>query len=189
MRASDLPQRSTQLSSILGQLSQNAATQVPTEIFLLWFSIVPDLDPPDHMFLGHPDTDPLVKGMDLNPSITKQNNKKKLDSYCFVTSFGLFIFEKLCKCYVPSKSNKQKNSFLNYFFFASWRSVTKIAGSESGTGSISQRHGFASGSGSTTKCHGSGILLFSTVALKGTLSLCRKQQISNLLPAFLWTPA
>jgi hypothetical protein len=24
--------------------------------------------------------------------------KKNLDSYCFVTSFGLFIFEKLCKC-------------------------------------------------------------------------------------------
>jgi hypothetical protein len=23
-----------------------------------------------------------------------KNSKKKLDSYCFVTSFGLFIFEK-----------------------------------------------------------------------------------------------
>jgi hypothetical protein len=57
-----------------------------------------------HMFLGLPDPDPLGRCMDPNPnpapdpSITKQKNKKNLDSYCFVTSFGLFIFEKLCKC-------------------------------------------------------------------------------------------
>jgi hypothetical protein len=37
------------------------------------------------MFLGVPDPD---------PSIIKQNSKKNFDSYCFVTSFGLFIFEK-----------------------------------------------------------------------------------------------
>jgi hypothetical protein len=29
-----------------------------------------------------------------HPSIIKQNSKKNLDSYCFVTSLGLFIFEK-----------------------------------------------------------------------------------------------
>ncbi len=51
-----------------------------------------------HMFLGlpDPDPDPLVRGVDPDPdpSIIKLNNKKTLDSYCFVTSFVLFIFEK-----------------------------------------------------------------------------------------------
>jgi hypothetical protein len=53
-----------------------------------------------HMFLGLPDLDPLVRCMDPDPdpSIIKQNSKKKLDAYYFVTSFGLFIFEKRCKC-------------------------------------------------------------------------------------------
>ncbi len=48
--------------------------------------------------------DPLVRGMDMDPdatpdpSITSKIGKKNLDSYCFVTSFCLFIFENLCKC-------------------------------------------------------------------------------------------
>jgi hypothetical protein len=48
------------------------------------------------MFLGFPDPDPLVRGVDPDPdpSIIKQNSKKNLDSYCFMTSFCLFIFEK-----------------------------------------------------------------------------------------------
>ncbi len=52
------------------------------------------------MFLGHKDPDPLVRGMDPDPapdsapSIIKQNSKKNLDFYSFVTSFRLFIFEK-----------------------------------------------------------------------------------------------
>jgi hypothetical protein len=54
------------------------------------------------MFLGLPDPDLLFRGMDpdLDPdsSLGMKNSKKKLNSYCFVTSFGLFIFEKLCKC-------------------------------------------------------------------------------------------
>jgi hypothetical protein len=59
-------------------------------------SSVPDPDPnPDptdpHVF-WHPD--PLVRGMDPDPSISKQKMKENLDSYCFVTPFGLFIFEK-----------------------------------------------------------------------------------------------
>ncbi len=47
-----------------------------------------------HMFFGLPDPDSLVRGVDPDPdpSIIKQNGKKTLDSYCFVTSFGLFIF-------------------------------------------------------------------------------------------------
>ncbi len=51
------------------------------------------------MFLGllDPDPDPLIRGVDLDPasapdpdpdpSIIKQNSKKNLDFYCFVTSF------------------------------------------------------------------------------------------------------
>ncbi len=66
-----------------------------------------------HMFLGlsDPDPDPLVRGIDSDPdpSINSKNSKKKLDTYCFVTSFGLFIFD----VNVPSKSNKQKNFFFN----------------------------------------------------------------------------
>ncbi len=54
-----------------------------------------------------PDPNPLVKGMDPDPDpfITKQKCEKNLDSYCFVTSFWLFIFENDVN--VPSKSNKQ----------------------------------------------------------------------------------
>ncbi len=44
---------------------------------------------------------------------------------------------------VPSKSNKQKNFFKISFLLASWRIMTKIAGSGSESGSISQRHGSA----------------------------------------------
>jgi hypothetical protein len=61
---------------------------------------VPDPDPPGpHVcVLQDPDPDPLVRGMDTDPSIIllspNKNSKKNLDSYCFVTSFGLFIFEK-----------------------------------------------------------------------------------------------
>ncbi len=29
---------------------------------------------------------------------SRKISKKNLDSYCFVTSFGLFVFEKWCKC-------------------------------------------------------------------------------------------
>ncbi len=58
------------------------------------------------MFLGvlDPDPDPLVKGTDLDPSLVKQNSKKNLDSYCFVTSLRLFIWTV-----VSPKCNKQKN--------------------------------------------------------------------------------
>jgi hypothetical protein len=42
-----------------------------------------------HIFLSLLDPDPLVRGMDPDPdpSIIKQNSKKNLDFYCFVTSF------------------------------------------------------------------------------------------------------
>jgi hypothetical protein len=67
------------------------------------------------VFLGIPDSDPLVRGMDPDPdpdpSIINKNSKKNLDSYGFLISFGLFIFEKLCK-YI-FKKYKQNNFFVN----------------------------------------------------------------------------
>ncbi len=74
--------------------------------------------------------------------------KKNLDSYCSVTSFWL-LFVKWYKC--TSKSNSRKP----FLLLVSWRSMTKTAGS--GSGSI---RGMDPGSrsGSTPKCHGSGTL-------------------------------
>jgi hypothetical protein len=45
-----------------------------------------------------------------DPSIIKKNSRKNLDSYCFVTFFGLLSLKKNVN--VPSKSNKQKKNFL-----------------------------------------------------------------------------
>jgi hypothetical protein len=68
-----------------------------------------------HIFLGLPDPDLLVRGIDPDPSTillsSCKNSKKKLDSYCFVTSFGLFTLKNDVN--VPSKSNEQKNFFSN----------------------------------------------------------------------------
>ncbi len=47
----------------------------------------------------------------ISPS---KKSKKNLDSYCFVTSFWLFIFENDID--VPSKSNKPKNFFFKFAF-------------------------------------------------------------------------
>jgi hypothetical protein len=51
-------------------------------------------------------SDPCVFGLS-----SSKNSQKNLGFYSFVTSFGLFIFEKGCN--VPSKSYKQNNFFLN----------------------------------------------------------------------------
>ncbi len=61
------------------------------------------------MFLGLLDPDPglIARGMDPDPGSFYHHAKlvrKTFDSHCFVTSFGLFIFEKDVN--VPSKSNK-----------------------------------------------------------------------------------
>jgi hypothetical protein len=53
------------------------------------------------MFLGLPDPDPLARGMDPDPTLdpdtdllsASKNCKENLDSYCFVTFFGHFIFK------------------------------------------------------------------------------------------------
>jgi hypothetical protein len=61
------------------------------------------------MFLGllNPDPDPLVKGMDPDPSIIKQKIVRKtyLDYYCFVTFFYFLFLKNVVN--VPSKSTKQ----------------------------------------------------------------------------------
>jgi hypothetical protein len=77
----------------------------PCEIITLFLllSSVPDPDPdpsdPDpriHMFLGLPDPDPLVtvwiRIRILILLSSNSNRKDNRDSYCFVASFGLFIF-------------------------------------------------------------------------------------------------
>jgi hypothetical protein len=43
---------------------------------------------------GIPDPDPLVRGMNPDPYIIKKKYLKNLDSYCFVTTYELFIVEK-----------------------------------------------------------------------------------------------
>ncbi len=98
------------------------------------------------MFLGllDSDADPLVRGMDPDPdtSIIVQNSKKNLDFYCFVTSFCFFIFEKLCKCSMYLQKVISRKTFWKIsFLLASWSSLTKVGGSGSASGSISQRHG------------------------------------------------
>jgi hypothetical protein len=74
-------------------------------------STLPDLDPhvfgPSFIFFGY----------FFHPSNIKQKKKEKLDSYCFVTSFGPFIFKNDEN--VPAKSNKQKNFFKVSFLLAS----------------------------------------------------------------------
>jgi hypothetical protein len=63
-----------------------------------------------------PDPDPLVRGMDPDPSITKRKySKKNLDSYTALRL--LFDFLKL-KNYVnvPSKTNQQQKFFKKLVF-------------------------------------------------------------------------
>jgi hypothetical protein len=59
------------------------------------------------MFLGLPDPDPLVRGMDrILLSSWKTTSKKKLDSYYFMTLFVDF-FSLKSDVNVPLKSKKQ----------------------------------------------------------------------------------
>ena len=51
---------------------------------------------------------------------------------------------------------QKANNLRNFFLFSSWRSMTKIAGSGSGAGSVSQRYGSAD---PVPKCLGSATLL------------------------------
>ncbi len=102
------------------------------------------------LFLGllDPDPDPLVRVMEQEPdpapvpSIIKLKIVRKPLIPTVLLLFHDFLSLKK-DVNVPSKSNKQKNFFLISFLLAFSRSMTKIRGSESGSGSISQRHGSA----------------------------------------------
>ncbi len=50
---------------------------------------------PGNYSVADPDPDPIVRGKDPDSA---QIVRKNLYSYCFVTSFWTFIFEKWCKC-------------------------------------------------------------------------------------------
>jgi hypothetical protein len=69
------------------------------------------------MFFGLLDPDPLVRCTDPDPAPSSKNSKKKLYFYCFVTSFWLIIFEKLCKC--TFKKLISRKTFLKLVFC--WR--------------------------------------------------------------------
>ncbi len=47
------------------------------------------------MFLGLPDPDPQIRGMDPDPDPSIIKNKTNLDSYDFVTLFDFFYLFKL----------------------------------------------------------------------------------------------
>ncbi len=62
-----------------------------------------------HMFLGLPNPDSLVRGVDQDPNSSiilqssSKNSKQNLNSYCFWLLLG-FLSSKWCKCTVLSKS-------------------------------------------------------------------------------------
>jgi hypothetical protein len=66
------------------------------------------------MFLGFPDPDSLVRGMDPDPALDPdpilisscKNSKRNLDSYFFETLFDFLSLKNYVN--IPSKSNKQK---------------------------------------------------------------------------------
>jgi hypothetical protein len=70
------------------------------------------------MFLGLPDPDPLVRGMDPDPAPDPDpSSKKNLDSYCFVTSLDFLSLKNDVNA--PSKSNKHTNFKKISFLLAS----------------------------------------------------------------------
>jgi hypothetical protein len=83
---------------------------------------VPDPDSPDPHVLRPPGSGSrsLVRGVDPDPDpyiillSSSKNSKKSIDSYCFVTTFGLFIFENDVN--VTSNTKKQEN-FLKKLVF------------------------------------------------------------------------
>ncbi len=59
-----------------------------------------------HMFLGLPDPDPLVRGMEPSPDFSiillssSKNSEKNFDSYYFVTSFDFLSLKNDVKVYM-----------------------------------------------------------------------------------------
>jgi hypothetical protein len=84
-------------------------------------------DPDLYVFgLPDPDRDPLVRDTDLD------HQSKIARKHFIVNSLWLFTFEEWC-VNVPPKSKKQKNLGKKYFLLAFLRSLTKTAGSGSGS--------------------------------------------------------
>ncbi len=101
-------------------------------------SILALLDPDPHCqkqcsrsgkFLGFPDPDPLVRGTDPDPSALSNIVRKIFISTVLWLLKDFLSLKNAVN--VPSKRNKQKNFDKNSFLLASWRSLTKRAGSES----------------------------------------------------------
>ncbi len=65
-----------------------------------------------HTFLGLPDPDPLVRGMDPDPELllASKNCKENLDSYCFVTFLDFLVLKNDVNVQVISRKFK-KHSF------------------------------------------------------------------------------
>ncbi len=71
------------------------------------------------MYMGLPDPDPLVRGMDSDPApdrilLSCKHSKKNLDSFYFVTLFDFLYLKN--DVYVPSTSNRQKKIVLKISF-------------------------------------------------------------------------
>ncbi len=105
-------------------------------------SVFPDPDPPDPHVHGPPGSGSISQRYGSG-SGSFYHHAKIVRKTLIPTILCLFLTFYLWKmmymlCTVPSKCD-QKNFFLISFLLASWRSMTKIAGS----GSISQRNGSA----------------------------------------------
>jgi hypothetical protein len=76
---------------------------LPTQQAVLWIRI--------HMFLGLPDPDPLVRGMDPDPdpSTSCKNSKKNLDFYYFVTLFDFLSLKIDVNVWYLQKAISRKN--------------------------------------------------------------------------------
>ncbi len=84
------------------------------------------------IFLDLPDPNLLAKGTDPDPTIIMQKEKEKPWFLLFCDFFFDFLSLKNY-VNVASKSNKQDNLEKIKFEFPSWRSLTKKAGSGSGS--------------------------------------------------------
>ncbi len=95
------------LGSIPGLLKRLQIRGLPTTVPVS----NPDPDPPGTHVLRPPGSGSISQryGSAIRIRIllsASKNSKKNLDSYCFVTSFGLFIFEIWCKCTFKEISSK-----------------------------------------------------------------------------------
>ncbi len=91
--------------------------------FVLWIRI--------RKFMGLSDPDPSLSGKIRILPLSSKKVRKNLIS-TILCLFWDFLSWKT-DANVPSESNKQKNVEKTYFLLASWKSLTKRAGSESGS--------------------------------------------------------